>query len=482
MKRLVLILVAALFVVSFLFGQQPTLTRLATVAGDSTIKLISRGAMDYLSNGVIWVAATDFVGTGKQYMYLSTDNGVNWTKSTVFNNPGYTAVGITGVAAKDANICNVITATGEIFRTTNGGVKWDTASATYSEIYAFGDGIRFVSGDTMMAYGDNDEKGLFVARSFDAGKTWTRVPNVNSSLPGDSLNMDELYESQASYAQGSEVFGRNIWLTLDNTTGDPGSILKSTDAGATWSWFRIALPGGVSVDNRLQSITFKDANNGFGVCRQVGGTAEAFRNYLVRTSDGGRTWSDTISIEPTQGHINAKPMTVRAIRGTNTVIAVGFGGPAATSTSKAWISNDNGTTWASLNAPSPVPGSDLRNVVFGPNNKAIVVGYQNWVTFAVPTAVETEHNTVPTGFALEQNYPNPFNPTTKISYTVPKTSFVELKVYDLLGRTVATLVSSEQSAGSHSVVFDAKGLSSGSYLYTMKSGEFTATKSLVLVK
>jgi hypothetical protein len=57
-----------------------------------------------------------------------------------------------------------------------------------------------------------------------------------------------------------------------------------------------------------------------------------------------------------------------------------------------------------------------------------------------------------------------------------------LKVYDLLGRTVATLVNSERSAGTHTVGFDAKGLSSGVYLYTMKAGDFTATKSLVLVK
>ena len=393
-----------------MFGQQPTLTRLVTIAGDSTTKLITRAAMDYLPSGVIWLAATDFVGTGKQYMYRSTDNGATWAKTTAYTNAGISGVGITGVAAKDANICNVITTSGEIFRTTNGGAKWDTACATYSQVYAFGDGIRFVSGDTMIAYGDNDEKGLFVARSFDAGKTWTRTPNVKSSLPNDSLNMDQLYESQASYAQGSEVFGRTIWLTLDNTYGDPPVLLKSTDAGATWAMSRMALPGGASVDNYLRSITFKDANVGFGVCRQVGGTADAYRNYLVKTTDGGRTWSDTISIQPGFAHVDARPMTVRAIRGTNTVIAVGYGGPAATSTAKAWISNDNGVTWISLNAPSPVVGADLRNVVFGTATQGIIAGYQDLVKITFPAAASDSVNV--TFWANTAAVPDTLKPTS----------------------------------------------------------------------
>ena len=478
MKRLVLILVVfQLLGLVLVLGQQVQVTRLATIAGDSTVATRSRAAMDYLPSGVIWVASSDYPYTGKNFVYLSTDHGANWVKKSVYTNAALGSPGITGLAAKDANTCILCTTTGEILRTINGGVKWDTVGG-YTGDLAFCDGVRFVNGDTLVAYGDSDEKGVFVARSFDAGKTWSRIPNVNSSLPGDSLQISGLYESQASYAQGSEVFGRTIWLTLDNTLGDPASILKSTNAGATWSWFRIALPGGASVNNYLRSITFKDANLGFAVCRQAYGTASVNGAYLLKTTDGGRTWSDTISVEPGKGHLEAKPMTVRAIRGTNTVVAVGYGTVGA----KAWISYDNGTTWAPITTPTPNANADLRNVVFGSTTQGIAVGYYNVVKFSLVTAVEETKDAIPTGFALEQNYPNPFNPTTTISYSVPKTSFVELKVYDLLGRTVATLVNSERSAGTHTVGFDAKGLSSGVYLYTMKAGDFTATKSLVLVK
>lgn len=85
-------------------------------------------------------------------------------------------------------------------------------------------------------------------------------------------------------------------------------------------------------------------------------------------------------------------------------------------------------------------------------------------------------------FTLEQNYPNPFNPTTVIGYTVPTYGSVTLRVYDILGREVKTLVNERQSAGSHSVVFNAGQLPSGVYFYRIQSGDFVQTKKMVLVK
>ncbi len=88
----------------------------------------------------------------------------------------------------------------------------------------------------------------------------------------------------------------------------------------------------------------------------------------------------------------------------------------------------------------------------------------------------------PSTFELYQNYPNPFNPATAINYQLPATTLVTLKVYDALGRLVRTLVNDLQTAGTHSVTFDASGLSSGMYFYQLKSGAFIAIKKLVLLK
>ncbi len=104
--------------------------------------------------------------------------------------------------------------------------------------------------------------------------------------------------------------------------------------------------------------------------------------------------------------------------------------------------------------------------------------------------VEDEVNNTPEKFSLSQNYPNPFNPTTKIKYTVappnlPKgEALVQLKVYDILGNEIATLVNKEQSTGEYEVEFDAGkyNLSSGIYFYQLKAGSFIQTKKLVLIK
>ena len=101
---------------------------------------------------------------------------------------------------------------------------------------------------------------------------------------------------------------------------------------------------------------------------------------------------------------------------------------------------------------------------------------------ALPASGIGDGTSTPTAFALEQNYPNPFNPTTTVRFRVPTSAFVSLKVYDVLGREVATLVDGMQQAGSHEVRFHAENFSSGVYLCRMNAGEFTATTKLVLAK
>ena len=97
------------------------------------------------------------------------------------------------------------------------------------------------------------------------------------------------------------------------------------------------------------------------------------------------------------------------------------------------------------------------------------------------TGIEPETGT-PTEFALEQNYPNPFNPSTIVSFSVPQSSYVTLKVYDILGNEITTLVDETKEAGRYDINFDASSLSTGVYLYKINAGSFTSIKKMLLMK
>jgi enterochelin esterase-like enzyme len=100
----------------------------------------------------------------------------------------------------------------------------------------------------------------------------------------------------------------------------------------------------------------------------------------------------------------------------------------------------------------------------------------------IPTGVFSNHNEQPKGFRLNQNYPNPFNPATIISYTLPVSGFVNLKIYNILGQEVATLVQEFQQPGNHQVRFQAANLPSGVYTYRCTNESFRESKKMILMK
>jgi hypothetical protein len=121
--------------------------------------------------------------------------------------------------------------------------------------------------------------------------------------------------------------------------------------------------------------------------------------------------------------------------------------------------------------------SQLKESVYSDSIKAVVNGGP-----PDKISVDTPSTGKPTEYSLMQNYPNPFNPTTTISYTIPKNGLITLKIYDILGTEVAELVNESQEAGKYLVTFNASELPSGIYFYTLTSGNFTATKKLILLK
>jgi hypothetical protein len=93
-----------------------------------------------------------------------------------------------------------------------------------------------------------------------------------------------------------------------------------------------------------------------------------------------------------------------------------------------------------------------------------------------------DFNTIPETFVMEQNYPNPFNPSTTISFSIPKAENVSLKIYNILGSEITTLVSENLNAGSYQVNFDASNLASGTYIYQITAGKFNQVRKMNLIK
>lgn len=153
--------------------------------------------------------------------------------------------------------------------------------------------------------------------------------------------------------------------------------------------------------------------------------------------------------------------------------------------------------YESFSALAQIPGNGTTTVEhsydFADNTVLNGVTYQYRISDVDINGVESIHeqivsatpvaeSTIPTEYALHQNYPNPFNSSTTIRFDIKEAGNVNIKVFDLLGREVATLVNEQLSAGTHSVSWDASGVASGIYLYRIKSGEFSATKKLLLLK
>ncbi len=140
----------------------------------------------------------------------------------------------------------------------------------------------------------------------------------------------------------------------------------------------------------------------------------------------------------------------------------------------------DGTYQAAVTAPN-IAGIDTISAVIISADDTVSVHMKTVVTYVTPNSVKGNYPSAGSYF-LYQNYPEPFNPSTTIRYQVSEVSFVTLKVYDVLGNEVASLVNEEKQKGSYSINFNASALSSGVYLYRLKAGSFMKTRKMILLR
>ena len=170
--------------------------------------------------------------------------------------------------------------------------------------------------------------------------------------------------------------------------------------------------------------------------------------YVDISSDNGATWKSAKYYNKTMSSWNREVLDISSLANSTANLKIRF----------SMVSN----------------GSVVADGIYIDNIK--LTGYNNTPTSIAGT---TE---IPESYSLSQNYPNPFNPSTVISYNLAEGNFISLKVYNELGKEVATLVSERQNPGSYSINFNGSNLSSGLYYYKLQSGDFSDTKKMLLVK
>ena len=358
------------------------------------------------------------------------NGGVTWTNANP--NPGVINGDIYAIDAFDANTawCTTSPAATFIYRTTNGGTNWTQVFTQATP--GFIDGIAFVDANIGFAYGD------------PVGARWSLWRTINGGVNWDSTG---LYLAQAGAEAGWNnalmIKGNNIWFGTNNTR-----IYHSTNFGASWTF------GTTTGSVNSYSLTFNNLNLGL-----AGGTA------VLRTTDGGANYSSITA--PGSGNVTGLAGAYTGFwytRGNNIYYSSNSG--------DAWSTAFTGTA-ALLDIDISTPNCCPQGWAVGANGTIIGLGL---------VAVSNNNNEIPAEFKLLQNYPNPFNPVTNISFSIPKAGYVELKVYDVLGREAATIVNEFKQAGNYTVDFNASALASGVYFYSIKSGDFTDSKKMVLIK
>ncbi len=365
-------------------------------------------------------ATTGWVAGSNGTVLNTTNAGTTWTGQTT-----NTTANINGIYFANTTTGWIVGNGGVIKKTTDGGTTWTSEnSTTANNLYA----VQFVDANTgwIACGGGSSTK---ILKTTDGGSSW------GTSLSGSN----DLFAL-------SFVNANTGWAS-----GYGGTVLATTDGGSNWS---SQSPGGCDI----QSVSFVNSTTGWAVddC-----------GYIFATTNGGSNWTTQVSGGPGLYSVYFINSTTGWAVGTSGNI---FG---TTNGGGSWTSQVNNA------------GTDIHAVQFVDANTGWAVAGSTILhtTSGGVTSVGTSRfGEQPQSFKLMQNYPNPFNPTTTIRFSLPTSSYVTLKVYNILGQEIATLVNGERTPGEYTIEWQSSAFPSGVYFYRLSAGNFSSVKKMVLMK
>ena len=376
-----------------------------------------------------------FAGTNGAGIFVSTNNGESWVRRndglqdkvvhTIYTN------GTTAFAG---------TETGASVSMDN-GLSWNTINSGLSGLGVWSFAVSNFMGDSTLFAGA--WSGIY--KSTNNGANWEATGLAHTSMPVHSIVIYDPYIFAATLA---------------------GGLYKSTVDGISWDNISIEYleeySGNVAIIP-VYSLVSIDTNI----------IAGAGPGYFYHASFYNMAFTALSS-----GLARTGLILCFAARKTTVV--------AGNSKGYVYLSESSGQRWKLVSPP--LNGAAVYSLAF--NSSYIFAGtgdgiWRYWYPDTVSNTNQVKE--LPAGFALEQNYPNPFNPVTKIKYSIPGIGTsnylpVQLKIYNLLGREVATLVKEQQAPGQYEVRFDGSKLASGVYIYRLQAGSFVSVKKLMLLK
>ena len=395
---------------------------------------------------------TLFTATSK--IYRSTNGGNSWSARTSYLRSSSDLVTTLSISPPETNVMYAgisgyrgADVTAYLYLSTNSGSTWSNITGDLPT------GCRFLPRDGRpVTERDGIPRGSFggpahILKTSDYGSTWTALSSTSNGfddVPTKVICIDSLT--------------RNIYA------GTYWGIYRSTDDGSTWSKLSTGLPNAVVDDISIQYSTYELRVGTHG--RGIWSYSLADQSLMVQVASWNALQSDR--------GVQLMWSTQSEVRN------AGFKILREAPSDSNWQVIADYTTDDSLRGLGTTSiGKDYSyldgEVVFGASYRYRL---QSVLTEGSITNLNTMSVTfnVPRDYALSQNYPNPFNPLTKITYRLPEASHVTLKVYDVLGRQVATLVERNAGRGKLQCGVDASGLPSGVYFYYLKASGYSARR------
>jgi photosystem II stability/assembly factor-like uncharacterized protein len=408
-------------------------------------------AMHISNTGVI------FAGTNGGGIYRSDDDGESWIQV------GLTAAGVKGLAISPLN-GNIFALVNGVSRSTDFGLTWEPINTgiTYSDIRKIAiklDGTIFIGLGVNYA-----NPSYFIYRSTDNGDNWVPAQTGVQTHEIAGLTIDDSGNVYVInyYGLYKSTNNGDSWFKIGDLSGGNLAINSAGDIFVTRN-------GGV--DRKLANDTVWTncigAGSGSPPVIFIANNGYIYTDY-TKSTDNGDTW--TTNNFPSFISSYAENSLGHLFIGT-----YNYGQGVYRSTNYA-------ETWEQINTGLPI--MDIRSVGID-DQDYLYAGSWGMSMFKTTTSTLVSVEDIefkPTTFYLDQNYPNPFNPSTKISWQSPAGSWQTLKVYNVLGNEIATLIDEYKPAGSYEITFDASALTSGVYFYRLQAGSFVQTRKMILMK